>query len=149
MKCAVKIYRILKPVAIYTSYLFTLLTMLYLAAATAGQYAGVGLLLTPGLLWAFFFLSLGSAALQRIFFGAELLRRIPYRARFALYVGLMVLWGVLCLYVGSLLWIWGSWYDLMPALLTGLACCAGVELFNRRRTRMYNKLLEQYKKRSM
>lgn len=149
MKYAVKLYRILKPVAVYTSYLFTLLTVLYLTAVTAGLFAGLALPFTLGVLWAFFFFSLGSILLQRVLFHTGLCEMLPYRGRFLLYVGLTALWGGFCLYIGNLFWMWGPWMDMLPALFIGLLCCAGFELFNRRRTRMYNMLLQQYKKRRM
>lgn len=147
MKHAVKLYRILKPVAVYTSYLFTVLTVLYLAISAAGPVFDVQLPFTPGVLWAFFFFSLGSMILQRVFFHTGLCERLSYPVRFVLYTGSAALWGGICLYAGNMVWLSGPWSALVPALGAGILCCIGLELFNRRRARMYNLLLQQYKKR--
>lgn len=146
MKFAVKLYRRLKPVCIYTSYLFTSLTMLFLVVH---ELSGRKIPFSEALLWALFFFSLGSIGLQRVFLGSDLLGKIPYVMRLALYACGTALWGYACLRILAVLYGMGSavrtaW---IPALLLGMLCCVGLELFNRYRAHMYNTLLEQYKKR--
>ena len=51
MKFMLKMYRLFKPVAIYTSYLFTMLTLLYLTGHTVFPKV---LVLKAGILWGFF-----------------------------------------------------------------------------------------------
>lgn len=146
MKIIIRSYRLLKPIAVYTSYLFTALTVLYLLAQTV--FTGI-LPCTAGVLWGILFFSLGSICLQRLILGNGYLEGISYGIRLLMYLGAAGLWGYACLRVPE----WTGWggehgyrvLDLM--LLAGLCGCAGFELFNRYRAHMYNRLLDQYKKR--
>lgn len=136
MKYAIRLYRLLKPVGIYTSYLFTSMTVLYLAA---NELAGRRFSVSSGLLWGLFAFSLGSIGLQRLLLGTELTEGLPYSPRLVLYACGTVLWGWLCLRLSAA--------ALAPAVVIGAGCCIFLELFNRYRAYMYNTLLEQYKKR--
>lgn len=145
MKSMIKLYRMLKPVFIYTSYLFTSLCVLYLAVY---ELSGRQFPLTPGLLWGLFGFSLGSIGLQRLLIGSELLERVWYPIRLALYVCGTALWGSVC--PGLFMALYGAeaaGEALLPALILGVLCCIGLEIFNRYRAHMYNTLLEQYKRR--
>ncbi len=145
MKYIVRLYRLLKPVIIYTSYLFTVLTVLYLMA----QAVVPGRLpFHAGMIWGLLFFSLGSILAQRLFLGSRLLEKLSYVFRLCLYLCSVGIWGYGCLYFSEMLYQTGT--DLVVfllALLAGILCCAGFELFNRCRAHMYNVLLEQYKKR--
>lgn len=145
MKYAVKLYRLLKPVCIYTSYLFTLLTILYLAV---NELSGRRFPVTAGLLWGLFAFSLGSIGLQRIFLELEFKGRPHYPVRLALYVFSAALWGFVCLNIfcgmdGNNT----ARAALLPVLVLGVLSCAALEIFNRYRAHMYNTLLAQYKRR--
>lgn len=146
MKFAVKLYRLFKPVCIYTSYLFTSLTLLCLAVH---ELTGRKIPFSMGFLWALFFFSLGSICLQRVFLGSDLLGKVSYVIRLALYACGTVLWGYGCLRVFAVLYEMETAVRaaLIPVLALGMLCCVGLELFNRYRAHMYNSLLEQYKKR--
>jgi len=145
MKYAVKLYRLFKPVCIYTSYLFTSLTILFLAA---NELSGRRFLVTAGLLWGLFAFSLGSIGLQKIFLELEFKGRPPYLVRLILYVCSAALWGFICLNL-----FWGMEGNqtakaaLVPVIILGVFCCAVLEIFNRYRAHMYNTLLAQYKRR--
>lgn len=145
MKSMIRLYRMLKPVFIYTSYLFTLLCVLCLAVY---ELSGKRFFLTPGLLWGLFVFSLGSIGLQRLLIGSGLLERVWYPIRLALYVCGTALWGSACLELFMTLYGEGAAGGaLLLALILGVLCCMGLEVFNRYRTHMYNSLLEQYKRR--
>lgn len=149
VKILFKIYRRLKPVAVYTSYLFTVLTVLYLAGHTVFPET---LHLHAGILWGIFLFSLGSVLVQRIVPGSGLLKGVPYRVRLLLYLCITGIWGYGCLYFSEIFGICryrvrtdSKWFFLI--FLTGFLGCAGFEVFNRCRAHMYNTLLERYKKR--
>lgn len=148
MKHMIRLYRILKPVVIYTSYLFTVLTVLYL---TVHMVYLRSLILNAAVLWGILFFSLGSILLQRVFLGSGFLAKIPYGFRLFLYLCAVGIWGYGCLYfsqmLGILLYQMRTDRVFLLVLLAGICCCAGFELFNRCRAHMYNALLEQYKKR--
>lgn len=146
MKYIVRLYRIIKPVSIYTSYLFTSLTVLYMAG---GELTGWSLPFHQGILWGLFAFSLGSTGLQRVIWGTGILGKTAYFAKLVLYVFGTVLWGYLCLHVACMLYATGSdaRVALLLALGAGVVCCVCFELFNRYRAHMYNTLLEQYKRR--
>lgn len=146
MKYIIRLYRFVKPVCIYTSYLFTSLTVLYLAG---GQATGWVLPFNPGILWGLFVFSLGSIGLGRVILGTRLLGRTAYFARLILYVCGMALWGYLCLDTACLFYVPepGARTALFLALAAGVICCVCFELFNRYRAYMYNTLLEEYKRR--
>lgn len=145
MKSIVRLYRLAKPVAVYTSYLFTALTVLYLLAQTV--FSG-SLPFHAGMIWGLLLFSLGSILIQRVLLGSRLLERRPYVLRLALYLCAAGVWGYGCLCVSEFLYQTGTNPAVfVPVLLAGLFCCAGFELFNRCRAHMYNTLLEQYKKR--
>ena len=145
MKYIIRLYRLLKPVIIYTSYLFTVLTVFYLVAQTVFSDR---LPFHAGMIWGILFFSMGSILAQRLFLGSSLLEKLPYVLRLCLYLCSAGVWGYGCLYFSEMLYRTGT--DLVVfllALLAGILCCAGFELFNRCRAHMYNVLLEQYKKR--
>ena len=83
MKFMLKMYRLFKPVAIYTSYLFTMLTLLYLTGHTVFPKV---LVLKAGILWGIFFFSLGSILAQRVLLGSGFLSSVPYKVRCFLYL---------------------------------------------------------------
>lgn len=141
MKYMIRLYRILKPVCIYTSYLFTGLTALCLIV---NELTGRRFLLAEGFLWGMLAFSAGSAGLQRLFLGAEFPGRLPYPARLVLYGIGAALWGWACLCV-----LFALPGKTAAALIVGagVLCCLGLEIFNRYRAHMYNTLLEQYKRR--
>lgn len=136
MKRIVKWYRLLKPVAVYTSYLFTASVMCYLGVY---ELSGRRIFLGAESLWGFFGFSLGSIGLQRIVFGQGLGKRLCYPGRLLLYMGSATLWGVVCLRFLHV--------TAFPVVLIGVFSCLSLELFNRYRAHMYNTLLQQYKKR--
>lgn len=149
MRLMIRIYRLLKPVAVYTSYLFTALTLLYL---TGHMVFPQFLPLHAGMLWGIFFFSLGSICAQRLLLGSGFLDSAPYAVRLLLYLCAAGIWGYGCLRFPEL---FGArrcqagadaacFLLILPA---GMFCCAGLELFNRCRAHMYNALLEQYKRR--
>lgn len=146
MKYIIWLYRSIKPVCIYTSYLFTSLTVLYMAG---GALTGWLLPFNPGILWGLFVFSLGSIGLQRVIWGTGILGKTVYLAKLVLYVCGTVLWGYFCLNTACLFYNPGSdaRAALFPALGAGVMCCVGFELFNRYRAHMYNTLLEEYKRR--
>lgn len=146
MKYMLRLYRFVKPVCIYTSYLFTSLTVLYMAG---GKMTGWVLPFNPGILWGLFVFSLGSIGLGRVILGTRLLGRAAYFVRLVLYVCGMVLWGYLCLDTACLFYEPepGARATLIFALAAGVICGVVFELFNRYRTHMYNTLLEEYKRR--
>lgn len=149
MKAMIKIYRLFKPVVIYTSYLFTMLTLLYL---TGHMIAPQTLRLEAGILWGIFFFSLGSILAQRVLLGSRLLEPVPYRVRLFLYLCAAGVWGYACLRFPEISDLWRYPVRTAPGVLflilaAGLLGCAGFELFNRCRAHMYNALLEQYKRR--
>lgn len=149
MKFMLKMYRLSKPVVIYTSYLFTMLTLLYLTGHTVFPKV---LVLKAGILWGIFFFSLGSILAQRVLLGSGFLSSVPYKVRCFLYLCAVGMWGYGCLRFWEMS---GPVQRQEPAgtgllllmLLAGVVGCAGFELFNRCRAHMYNTLLEQYKKR--
>lgn len=145
MKYMIRLYRLLKPVIIYTSYLFTVLIVLYLMAQTV--FPGL-LPFHAGMMWGILFFSLGSILAQKLLLSSSLLEKLPYVLRLFLYLCVAGIWGYGCLYFSEM------WYRtgtnpavLLLALLAGLLCCIGFELFNSCRAYMYNTLLEQYKRR--
>ncbi|MBS6396785.1 MAG: hypothetical protein KH452_06495 [Clostridiales bacterium] len=145
MKYAVKLYRLFKPVYIYTSYLFTSLTILCLAA---NELSGRNFPVTAGLLWGLFAFSLGSIGLQKLFLELKFKGRPPYPVCLILYICSAALWGFVCLNL-----FYGTNGNrtaeaaLIPVILPGVFCCAALEIFNRYRAHMYNTLLAQYKRR--
>lgn len=145
MKYLIRLYRILKPVCIYTSYLFTSLTVLCL---TVNELTGRRLPFTAGFLWGLFAFSLGSIGLQKLLLDTVFFRTVPYPVRLILYGCAAMLWGYVCLNLGSASYAAGHARSaLLPALAIGGLCCMGLEIFNRYRAHMYNTLLEQYKRR--
>lgn len=92
MKRMIKLYRFFKPIAVYTAYLYTFVTILYLCVY---ELSGRRFLFTPELLWGLFLFSLGSIGLQRLVFGPKRAARIWYPVR------LFVLGS--CFFVGDLL----------------------------------------------
>ena len=145
MKFIVRLYRLLKPVMVYTSYLFTALTAFYLPA----QAVFPGLLpFHAGIMWGILFFSLGSILAQRLILGSRLLEKLPYGFRLSLYLCAAGIWGCGCLYFLDIRYRTETDSAVfLPVLLSGLFCCAGFELFNRCRAHMYNTLLERYQKR--
>lgn len=146
MKYMIRLYRILKPVCIYTSYLFTSLTVLCLAV---NELTGRRMTFGSGFIWGLFVFSLGSIGLQRVFLEREFPAHFFYPVRLALYAFGIALWGYCCLNAASAFYGSGQMgrEALAPALAAGVACGLGLELFNRYRAHMYNTLLEQYKRR--
>ena len=149
MKFMLKLYRLLKPAAIYTSYLFTILALLYLTGQMVFPQMPVP---EAGILWGIFFFSLGSILAQRMILGSGLLSSIPYKIRLLLYLCMTGVWGYGCLRFLEIAGIPKQTVRtdtglLFLVLLAGVLVCAGFELFNRCRAHMYNALLEQYKKR--
>ncbi len=136
MKRIVKWYRLLKPVAVYTSYLFTASTVCYLGVY---ELSGRQMFFGAESLWGFLGFSLGSILLQRIIFGQRVGTRLCYLGRLLFYIGSATLWGMACL---------RFWHvAAFPVVLIGVFSCLSLELFNRYRAHMYNTLLQQYKKR--
>lgn len=145
MKYLIRLYRLLKPMIIYTSYLFTAFTILYLLAHVV--FPGV-LPFHAGMIWGILFFSMGSILAQRMVLGSELLHGLSYLPRLFLYLCAAGIWGYGCLRFFEMLYRTRT--DLavfLLILLFGLLCCAGLELFNRCRAHMYNTLLAQYKRR--
>ncbi len=136
MKRMIKLYRFFKPIAVYTAYLYTFVTILYLCVY---ELSGRRFLFTPELLWGLFLFSLGSIGLQRLVFGPKRAARIWYPVRLFLYLGAAFLWGIFCLRVTDA--------AALLVLLPGVFGCLSLEVFNRYRAHMYNTLLQQYKKR--
>lgn len=144
MKYLIKLYRFWKPVAVYTSYLFTALTVLYLLVRTASAE------LLPdgtGFQWGIFFFSFGSILMQKVLLGNPYLEGIPYGLLLLLYMGAAGGLGYVCLHVSIKTAEGAGSRMFFIILLTGIGVCAGFELFNRYRAHMYNRLLDQYQKR--
>lgn len=145
MKDIIRCYRILKPVCIHTSYIFTSLSVLYLAVygLSGGQIS-----FSAGLLWGLLAFSAVSAGLWKLFLGSRPFRRLPYLLRLTLYLCGAALWGFVILNLLQSLSRAETGQNVGMLILTvGLLCCVCLELFNRYRTHMYNELLKQYKKR--
>lgn len=98
-------------------------------------------------LWGIFFFSLGSICLQRILLGKGYPEGASYGIRLFLYLGTAGIWGAVCLYLSGTTGQEAGYAACGLILLAGLCVCCGFELFNRYRAHMYNRLLEQYKKR--
>ena len=145
MKYVVRLYRLCKPVAVYTSYLFTALSVGYLLAQAAFPER---IPFHAGMMWGLLFFYLGSILAQRLLLGSTLLEGLPYTFRLFLYLCTAGIWGSGCLYVSEMLYETGTG-PAVPLLMlfAGLLGCGGFELFNRCRAHMYNALLEQYKRR--
>lgn len=145
MKYAMRCYRMLKPVCIHTSYIFTSLTVLYLAVY---GLSGERIPLSAGLLWGLLAFSAVSAGLWKFFLGSKIFRRIPYALRLALYLCGAILWGCAVLNLLKSLCQTRNGQNIgIFILAAGLLCCVCLELFNRYRTYMYNELLKKYKNR--
>lgn len=145
MKYFVRLYRMCKPIAVYTSYLFTALAVGYLLAQTVFPKQ---IPFHTGMMWGILFFSLGSILAQRLLLGSSFLECLPYRFRLLLYLCAVGIWGAGCLYVSEMRYGTGTNPTVLLLMLpVGLLCCMGFELFNRCRAHMYNTLLEQYKRR--
>lgn len=144
MKYLIRLYRLCKPVVIYTSYLFTVLTLLYLLVRTIWTEL---LPFGTDFQWGIFFFSLGSILLQRLILGNAGLEGISYGVLLLLYLGAAGGLGYVCLYVSERTVRAAGSRMIFRMLLAGLGVCGGFELFNRYRAHMYNRLLEQYKRR--
>ena len=145
MKRIWRLYRVLKPVCIGTSYLFTSMTILLLLLYTL---CGKEAYLPVEAVWMLLLLSFGSSALQKLLLNSRMSERFWYPARFAVYLCLAAALAYGCLFVlmADRLPVSGR-FAVIPILAAGILCCGGLELFNRYRMHMYNTLLEQYKKR--
>lgn len=145
MKYIIRLYRLVKPLAVYTSYLFTAFTVLYLSAQAV--FPGV-MPFHAGMIWGILFFSLGSILAQRVVIGSDLLSGLSYLLRLFLYLCAAGIWGYACLRFFEMLYRTRMEFAVfLLILLGGLCCCAGLELFNRCRAHMYNTLLAQYKRR--
>ena len=143
MKYVMRCYRILKPVCIHTSYIFTLLTVFYLAAYSL---SGKQIPFSAGLLGGLLAFSVVSAGLWKLFLDSKPFHRIPYALRLVLYLCGVALWACVDLYFLKSLHQAGIGKNVgILVLAIVLLCCVCLELFNRYRTHMYNKLLKNYK----
>jgi len=146
MKRMIYLYRLLKPIFVNTSYLFTLVSLVYLIVY---ECLGRRFAFTDRTVWSLFLFSFGCILLKRLILNGRLAEKISYSLRFAIYICLTAALAYTCIFFFNL----GNINDfskkitIIFIILLGVICCCGLEIFNRYRTHMYNMLLEQYKRR--